>query len=73
MPYRLEGLQVGGPDAPAKLTIEAGVELRFEPETLLRVVDASSTLVAAGTAAKPIVFTSAREQPVRGRLGGHRL
>jgi hypothetical protein len=70
VPYRLEGLQVGGPDAPAKLTIEAGVELRFEPETLLRVVDASSTLVSAGTAVEPIVFTSAREHPTAGAWAG---
>ncbi|MCP3064767.1 hypothetical protein LXT21_38950 [Myxococcus sp. K38C18041901] len=70
VPYRLEGLQVGALNAPAKLTIEAGAELRFEPETMLRVVFANSTLVAAGTAAKPIVFTSALEHPVVGAWAG---
>lgn len=58
VPYQLEGLQVGGPQVPATLTIEAGTELRFEPRTTLRVYDATSALIVAGTPSSPIIFTS---------------
>jgi hypothetical protein len=54
------------------LTIEAGVTMRFKKGGVLRVAVASSTspargsLIAAGTAAMPIVFTSDEASPAAG-------
>lgn len=59
------------------LTIEPGVELQFDPETYLRVgvgsasrIDYPGALVAVGTAASPIVFTSSKENPAAGDWSG---
>lgn len=73
VPYVMDGLQVGAPSTPATLTVEPGVEMRFLPGTTLRVYDASSTLIAAGTADRPIVFTSARATPAAGDWAGIRF
>jgi hypothetical protein len=57
------------------LTIEAGVEMKFKKDGVLRVGVATSTmparasLVAVGTASKPILFTS-NEGPVAGNWWG---
>ena len=57
---------------PTVLTIEPGVTLAFHPNTALRIESATGpfpatgALVAAGTAAKPIVFTSAASTPQPG-------
>ena len=49
VPYVMDGLQVGNSSTRATLTVEPGVELRFRPQTTLRVYDDRSTLIAAGT------------------------
>jgi hypothetical protein len=62
----------GQSNAPAVLTLEPGVELRFKPGGLLSVEHyhldepASGALVAVGTAQRPIVFTSAEDSPQPG-------
>jgi hypothetical protein len=62
----------GGQGKLAKLTIEPGVTMKFKKGGVLRITVASGTnaptgvLVAAGTAAKPIVFTSGEDAPVAG-------
>lgn len=80
VPYRIgtsavDRLTVGAGDdtAPAvALTIEPGVTLRFHPGTQLRVEHrsgafaATGRLVAEGTAAAPITFTSAADTPAPG-------
>jgi hypothetical protein len=56
----------------ATLTIEPGVTLKFLPSATLRIDPSSGTtpanaaLIAVGTAAQPIVFTSAAATPVAG-------
>jgi hypothetical protein len=68
------GSASGGPTAT--LTIEPGVVMRFEKETALRVQTftnqqpASAAIRAVGTAAKPIVFTSAAATPAAGDWRG---
>ncbi len=57
--------------APVTLTVEPGVTLRFPALASLNVVGASAAngpaaLVAAGTADRPIVFTSASATPAAG-------
>ncbi len=73
VPYRVgPTLFVRGPSAGAPeavLTIEAGVTVRFEPESRLFIGDSPGrlgALVAEGTAAAPIVFTSAAAAPAPG-------
>lgn len=66
-----EPFLVGGTDGSlATLTIEAGVELRFQPNTGLRVLSPGGqpggTLVAQGTADAPVVFTSNSATPQPG-------
>ncbi|MFY0570956.1 hypothetical protein ACN28E_44980 [Archangium lansingense] len=73
VPYVVDGLQVGGPNVSATLTVEAGVELRFQPEKTLRVYDGNSALIAAGTTSRPVVFTSARATPTAGDWAGIRF
>lgn len=83
VPYRMgetvvDDFIVGPSDggAPATLTIEAGVVLRFEKQTALMVqaqTDAGPArggLRALGTAEKPIVFTSASANPKPGDWRG---
>jgi hypothetical protein len=78
VPYRVGGptggtsLVVGGTGSTPLLTVEPGVTLRFDKGTRLH-VDAATTsgpatgaLHAEGTAAKPIVFTSAEAAPAAG-------
>ena len=68
-PYVLEGrLRVNN---DATLTIEPGVELRFPAGSWLEIGEGSGgTLVADGTAAEPIVFTSSEPQPTTGSWVG---
>ncbi|HEX5747475.1 MAG TPA: hypothetical protein VFZ09_14615 [Archangium sp.] len=73
VPYVLEGLQVGSSSAQATVTVEPGVELRFQPNTTLRVYDNRSALIAVGTASRPVVFTSARATPAAGDWAGIRF
>lgn len=73
VPYRVDGLRVGNHDAQATLTVEAGVELRFMQDKTLEIYDARSTLIAAGTAARPVVLTSARVTPAAGDWAGVRF
>ena len=81
VPYRV-GIDVSAGDlrinplpgvlTPATLTIEPGVALRFKRGGILHVAlgtgdtAALGVLVAVGTAAKPIVFTSAAATPAAG-------
>lgn len=67
----------GGFDTPlVTLTVEPGVRVEFFPGTALEVEHstgdkaASGVLVAEGTAAAPIVFTSAQAVPARGDWRG---
>lgn len=73
VPYRVDGLRVGNSDAQATLTVEAGVELRFTQGQTLEIYDARSTLIASGTPARPVVFTSARATPAPGDWTGLRF
>lgn len=65
---------VGGGTAAVKLTIEPGVVMKFKKHAAAGLVidkgsatrAANGTLVAVGTAAKPIVFTSAAAAPAAG-------
>ncbi len=73
VPYRIgtdldtTGLEVGtGNGSAASLTIEPGTELRFPEHGGLSVEGPDGTLVAEGTAAKPIVFTSDAATPAAG-------
>jgi hypothetical protein len=64
---------VQGPSAPV-LTLEPGLELRFGTSGRLVVGDAATgTLLAAGTAGAPIVFTSDRTTPSDGDWRGLRV
>lgn len=72
-----DDLLIGGPAGSlTTVTVEAGVVLRFEPETALQVqhftTDEASTAVlrALGTAEKPVVFTSAAATPRPGDWRG---
>jgi hypothetical protein len=60
------GLETG---AAATLTIEPGVTMQFRPSTVLEVA-ATGTLIARGTAAKPIAFTSNASSPAPGAWTG---
>lgn len=73
VPYRVGGLQVGGNRVAATLTIEAGATLRFEPATTLDIYDEASALIAAGTAARPVTFTSSEATPRAGDWTGIRF
>ncbi len=81
---RTASLQVAGPindTTPVTLTIEPGVQLRFEPLTLQpgalvqfggngQSINKVGVLVALGTAADPIVFTSGAATPAPGDWKG---
>ncbi len=75
----MTGLRIGGSQmdaTPALLTIEPGVTLKFEPNGALEIEHFTGTqpatgiLRAIGTAAKPIVFTSAAATPAPGDWKG---
>lgn len=80
VPYRIgtsavDRLSIGAGDdtaTPVTLMIEPGVTMRFHPGTQLRVEHrsgafaATGRLVAEGTAAAPITFTSAADTPAPG-------
>ena len=83
VPYRMgdgagDDFTVGPSDdrPAATLTIEPGVVMRFAPEAALRVhaftedAPARAAIRAIGTAAKPIVFTSAAATPAAGDWRG---
>ena len=85
IPYRVGSkatfgdLRVGGGTKPVTLTIEPGVRLEFNKHTSAQLLvepgtgakPAMGTLVAVGTAAKPIVFTSAETSaPIAGSWRG---
>ena len=78
VPYSMDGsFYVGKLGASrATMTIEAGVTMKFEAGTSLYIQKytgdqpASAALVAKGTAAKPIVFTSASATPKAGDWNG---
>ena len=58
-------IMVGGPNVPV-LTLAAGIELQFDRFTGLSVgTTASGGLVAAGTAAAPVLFTSPDAAPLK--------
>lgn len=78
VPYRIGGDQKGDTRGELRvgpkhytLTLEPGVTLGFKPGASRLLVDfsphsTSGVLVAQGTAAKPIVFTSGADVPARG-------
>lgn len=82
VPYRVgrwsgDSLLVGGREGSlATLTIEAGVVLKFEPRTALKVqstttaLPSTAALRAMGTAERPVVFTSAAPMPSPGDWRG---
>lgn len=83
VPYRIGtwangDLVIGGGSGKSltTLTIEPGVRLEFFPGTALEIehitgeFPASGAIVAEGTAAEPIVFTSARTSPAAGDWRG---
>lgn len=81
VPYRmgktnLDDFRIGGDKGPATLTIEAGVVMRFEKGTAFEVQHftsdqpSSAAVRAIGTAARPIVFTSAAAAPKAGDWRG---
>jgi hypothetical protein len=77
VPYHVAGnFNIGGGTTRATLTIEPGVTMKFEPKAALRVqtfsgdTPANAAIVAVGTAAKPIVFTSAAAAPKAGDWQG---
>jgi hypothetical protein len=58
----------------ATLTIQPGVVLRFAPDTLLSIgYSGAAKLVATGTAASPITFTSSSASPGAGDWAGVQL
>ena len=74
----LDNFVISSPEGqPAStLTIEAGVVMKFEPETAFKVqaftgdAPAKGAVIAKGTAEKPIVFTSAAASPKAGDWRG---
>jgi hypothetical protein len=52
------------------LTIEAGVEIRFDDYMMVGNVNLPGKVIAAGTAAQPVVFTSAKPVPSAGDWPG---
>jgi hypothetical protein len=77
VPYHVEGnFSIGGGTTRATLTVEPGVTMKFEPQAQLRIQaftgtdPANAAIVAVGTAAKPIVFTSAAPAPKAGDWNG---
>jgi sugar lactone lactonase YvrE len=65
-PYYADSLQ---PTTGGILTLQPGVEMRFTPATSLRVLDGGK-LIAEGTAALPIHFTSSASPPDSGPWAG---
>lgn len=79
VPYLAKELRVGSgdpKDARATLTIEAGTEVTFEKDGVFAIehvtgdFPATGALVAAGTAAAPVVFRSAAKTPAAGDWRG---
>lgn len=77
VPYRIGSketfgdLRLGLGATPVTLTIEPGVVLKFNQHTSAALlVESTGTLVAVGTADKPIVFTSAAPMPSAGAWRG---
>ena len=81
VPYRIgyqagSVLDLGGVTGLATVTIEPGVTLKFAPDAKMRIDAAAATtparaaLIAVGTAAKKITFTSASANPVPGEWYG---
>ncbi|AKU92468.1 hypothetical protein [Vulgatibacter incomptus] len=79
VPYRVAGQSLRveeGPSGATVLRIDPGVVLKFERASNLEVVHftgreaATASLVAVGTAEKPILFTSAAESPRGGDWRG---
>lgn len=76
--FSLGGFNVGWGTAPVRLTIEPGVVLKFKKQQGAglhvdrgsQATPANGTLVAVGTAAKPIVFTSQAAAPAAGDWAG---
>jgi hypothetical protein len=74
VPYHVDGnFGIGRLGAPlATMTIEPGVTMKFEANRLFSIQrftgsePAAAALIAVGTAAKPIVFTSASPTPAAG-------
>jgi len=65
-PYVVQGrLTIGGGTTPVTLTIDPGVEVRFAANTEIDLWDLGS-LVAQGTATRPITFTSNAATPAPG-------
>jgi len=61
-------------NANATLTIEAGVTVKFNPDTNISIgYSTAGKLVAPGTAADPIVFTSSNTSPGAGDWAGLQL
>jgi hypothetical protein len=73
VPYRMDGLTVGGASAQATLTVEAGVEVRVTQAKTIEIYDGRSALAAVGTSARPVIFTSARATPASGDWTGLRF
>lgn len=73
VPYRMDGLQVGDSTTQATLSVEPGVEMRFEPATTLYIYDGKSALSAVGTNEKPVRFTSGKATPAPGDWTGVRF
>ncbi|MGN6107813.1 MAG: hypothetical protein ACTHU0_22085, partial [Kofleriaceae bacterium] len=68
-----DSLAIGNGNEDAVLTIEPGVVLRFEAGVALHIesdLDGMSAIRAIGTAAQPIVFTSAAPAPAAGDWRG---
>ena len=58
-------------DGNATLTVEAGATLRFQPDTKIWIgYSTAAKIVAVGTAASPIIFTSAATTPGAGDWAG---
>ncbi|EPX55626.1 hypothetical protein D187_009237 [Cystobacter fuscus DSM 2262] len=71
-PHVVHGLlEVNGADAPATLTLEAGVEVRFDEDSQLEVKNGA--LKAQGTQEQPILLVANQSEPTRGFWRGLRF
>lgn len=59
LPYRVSGIVIDDPVTNPAVTLEPGVELQFAAGARIVVAGYAGALVAIGTAAQPIVFSSA--------------
>lgn len=69
-----DDIWVYGSESP-RLTLEAGVEVRFHKDASIRLGYASTAgnLEVQGTVAKPVLFTSDKDSPAAGDWGGIRF